>query len=171
MTTSPELERALLAEVASKADLVWVQVADQPARGMWHVWHGGAVLLVTGGIEQPDPGLVDGESAILILRSKDKQTRALRTASRVVQIQPSSPEWAAAAAALHPQRLNPPDGEGQPDRWRTESVIWQLTPTDDFDETPGAMSSESHRAEPMVTPATTSAHRPFHAGRATKRRR
>lgn len=171
MTDAAGLQRAILAEVASKADLVWVEVPGRPARGMWHVWHDDAVLLVTGGLEQPDPGLSEAGAVELILRSKDTFTRVLRATATVAELSPTSTDWEEAAKALHPKRLNPVDGEDQPLRWRTESTIWRLTPTDEYLETPSAMSADSHRAEPVDSPATTSRHQPFHAGKATRRRR
>lgn len=171
MSTGTGLDRALLAEVCTKADLVWVQVDGQAARGMWHVWDAGAVTLVTGGLEQPNPGLLDGESVLLIVRSKDKATRVLTVAATARLLDSSSDAWDQAVGALHPKRLNPPDGEAQPSRWRSDSDVWRLEPKGEALEGPGNMSTESGRAAPQPTVATTSMRRPFHAGRATKRRR
>jgi len=168
---SPGVDGALLAEVANKADLVWVEIPGQPARAMWHVWHDGAITLVTGGLEQPDPGFAEGEAVLLILRSKDKATRVLTVRAAASKVLPTSPEWAEAAQALHPQRLNQSDGEAQPERWRTESTLWTLRALGEVVEGPGRMSDESHRAEPIPSDATTSMRHPFHAGKATKRRR
>ena len=160
-----------IAELAGKSDLVWVQVGDEQARPVWSVWHDEAVAIVTGGLEQPDPGLTDGGTATLILRSKENRARQLATTSNVLQLTPGSDEWVAAAKALHPKRLNAPDGEEQPERWARESVIWLLRPNGEPAEGPGRQSDASHRAEPMATDATTLTRRPFHAGRATKKRR
>jgi hypothetical protein len=171
MCAERALDQALLAEVAAKADLIWVQVESQPPRGMWHVWHDGAVTVVTDGLEQPDPGFVDGGTATLILRSKDKQTRVLTIRATVRKLVPSSAEWDEAAKALHPKRLNPVDGEAQPERWRGSSTLWELRADGDADEGPGRMSDAPHRAEPVPTEGTTSMRRPFHAGKATKRRK
>ena len=166
-----EALQAFIAELASKSDLVWVEVGDLPARPVWSVWHDGAVTIVTGGLEQPDPGLTDGGTATLILRSKENRARQVATPSDVLLLSPGSDEWVAAAKALHPKRLNAPDGERQPERWARESAIWLLRPTGAPTESPGRHSDASHRAEPMATDATTLTRRPFHAGRATKKRR
>jgi hypothetical protein len=166
-----EMLRTFIAELAGKSDLVWVQVDDARARPVWSVWHDDAVAIVTGGLEQPDPGLTDGGTATLILRSKENRARQLATESDVLRLTPGSDEWVAAAKALHPKRLNAPDGEEQPERWERESSIWLLRPTGQPTESPGRQSDASHRAEPMVTEATTLTRRPFHAGRATKKRR
>ena len=165
------LTQALIAEIAAKADLVWVQVGDHPAQALWHIWHDGAVTVVTGGREQPDPGFVAGQTVQLILRSKDKLTRVLTISADVVRIEPDSAEWDDVSKALHPKRLNASDGEEQPRRWARESAIWQLRPTGLPSETPGAMNDASDRAVPRATPATTDDWRPFHAGKATRRRR
>jgi hypothetical protein len=165
------LDQALLAEVATKADLVWVAVPPQPAKALWHVWHDGAVAVVTGGREQPDPGLVDQGTVELILRSKDKITRVLTVPAIVHWLDPANEQWLAVAKALHPKRLNATHGEAQPTRWRTESSLWLLRPTGPSTEGPGRLSDESHRAVPLPTDATTDQQQPFHIGKATRKRR
>lgn len=162
---------ALIAELAAKSDLVWVTVAGQPPRPLWNVWHDDAIAVVTGGIEQHDPGLTHGGPAEVILRSKDNWARQVTVTTTVERLEPGKDAWDAAASALHPKRLNPPDGEAQPQRWARESTLWLLRPTAQVAEQPGAMSSDSHRAEPAATDATTLTRMPFHAGRATKKRR
>jgi hypothetical protein len=166
-----DLIEPLIAELAGKSDLVWVQVSGQPARPLWSVWHDDAIAVVTGGIEQPDPGLADGGTATVILRSKENRARQLSLTVTAQLASPASETWDAAVRALHPKRLNAPDGEEQPNRWARESQIWLLTPTGEVSERPGAQSDHSQRAEPMETPATTLTRKPFHAGRATKKRR
>jgi len=172
---SPALDAAqlpaLIAELANKSDVVWVTVPGQPAQALWNIWHDDAVTVVTGGLEQNDPGLRDGGTVEVTLRSKENRARGLVVTATIEQLVPKSEAWVAAASALHPKRLNPPDGEAQPDRWASESTIWLLRPTADVVEQPGAMSAVSHRAEVIETEATTLSRRPFHAGRATKRRR
>ncbi len=165
------LDQALLAEVASKADLVWVAVPTKPARALWHVWHDGAVAVVTGGREQSDPGLVDQQTVEVVLRSKDKFTRVLTVPATVQRLDPADEEWLAVAKALHPKRLNATDGEAQPERWRSESSLWLLRPIGTSTEGPGHLSDESHRAAPVPTDATTDRQRPFHLGNATRKRR
>jgi len=162
---------ALIAELANKSDLVWVEVPGRPAQALWNVWQDNAITIVTGGIEQNDPGLTDGATVEVILRSKENRARQAVVTASVEQLVPRSDAWTAAASALHPKRLNPPDGEAQPDRWAQESTLWLLRPTADVAERPGAMSDASHRAEVVETEATTLTRTPFHAGRATKKRR
>ncbi|HVQ88925.1 MAG TPA: hypothetical protein VMT88_12175 [Actinomycetes bacterium] len=167
----PELDAALFDEVVAKADLVWVVVAGHPARGLWHVWHDGAVAVVTDGREQPNPGLADGQLVDIIARSKATLNRVATAAATTELLDPHTDAWSAAAQALHPKRLNATDGEGQPERWKRESSIWLLRPTGTYSEGPGHSSDQSHRAEPLLTAATTDNQRPFHFGRATRKRR
>lgn len=168
---TPEFVRALTAELAKKSDLLWVSVDSEPAQAVWHVWHDDAVCLVAGGLEQRNPGLVDGGTAELVLRSRDNFSRMMRVSASVAELEPTSEAWEAAVAALHPKRLNPPDGEEQPNRWRRESHIWLLRPTGQVAEAPPDLSDDSHREVPRPTTATTRGRMPFHAGRATKKRR
>jgi len=162
---------ALIAELAAKSDLMWVTVPGQPPQPLWNVWHDDAIAVVTGGIEQHDPGLAHGGSVEVILRSRDNWARQVTVTAVVERLEPGTDAWAGAASALHPKRLNPPDGEAQPERWALESTLWLLRPTAEVAEQPGAMSDDSHRAEPVATEATTLTRMPFHAGRATKKRR
>lgn len=162
---------ALIADLAGKSDLVWVTVDGRPPQALWNIWHDDAIAVVTGGIEQRDPGLIDGATVEVILRSKENRARQAAVTATVESLQPGSEAWDSAASALHPKRLNPPDGEAQPQRWAKESALWLLRPTVDVTEQPGAMSDSSHRAEPVATDATTLTRRPFHAGKATKKRR
>ena len=161
----------LIADLAGKSDLVWVTVSGCPPQALWNIWHDDAIAVVTGGIEQRDPGLVNGAIVEVIMRSKENRARQASVMATVEGLAPGSEAWRSAAAALHPKRLNPPDGEAQPHRWAKESALWLLRPTAEVTEQPGAMSDSAHRAEPVPTDATTLARKPFHAGKATKKRR
>lgn len=163
--------RALIADLAGKSDLVWVTVSGRPPQALWNIWHDDAITVVTGGIEQRDPGLLEGATVEVTLRSKENRARQAAVLAIVESLTPGSTAWKSAAAALHPKRLNPPDGEAQPERWAKHSSLWLLRPTAEVTEQPGAMSDSAHRAEPVATEATTAARKPFHAGKATKKRR
>jgi len=127
---------ALIEEAAKKSGLVWLAPAGaaapaspaDPPQAMWHVWHDGAVTLVAGGAEQPLPAYAT----------------------------PGTPDWDAAAAALHAERLNLPEGDPYLDRWTTTSIILRLRPVDALippDGTSGA-------ARPVPTPAVTLGRQP-----------
>src|SRR5690348_3258766 len=108
--TSELLDRALTEEAAKKSGLIWVRGAGAPAaRALWHVWHEGAVCLVGDGPgEQPLPGLVDGSTAEVTVRSKDKGGRLVTFPATVSELPSGSEEWEAAVAELKGKRLNAP---------------------------------------------------------------
>lgn len=155
------LGTALIAEAAKKSALLWVTVAGQPPRPAWHVWHDGAAYVVTGGIEQPLPGLAETPCAVVTLRSKDTGSRVVEFPARVTPVAVDSPEWDAIVPELHAKRLNAPDGEAQPARWAKESTILRLSP----DGPPAEPAPTSYAAPPVDTPATTRTTVPFTLGR------
>ncbi|MEU1119342.1 MULTISPECIES: hypothetical protein [unclassified Streptomyces] len=147
MTADPLLERALVEEATKKSGLIWVQGENSPARALWHVWHEGAVYVVGDGPgEQPLPGLVDGGSAEVTVRSKDKGGRLVAWTARVSELAPGSQEWEAGVAELKPKRLNAVNL-----RWAEQCRVVRLTPRDVATSLP----SESLAAAPLPTGATT----------------
>jgi len=165
-------EQALLSDGGRKSEVAWVQltapqVGQQP---IWLIWQDDAMTVVTGGDEQPDPGFVDGGTSVVVIRSKDKEVRLMTIEVLVHELTVHSDDWQAAAEALHAKRLNSVDGEDTTTRWRTTSRLWRLTPTGKTSEMPGAMSSDSHRAAPVATSATTDSPPPLMVGRKVRRR-
>ncbi|MFJ2767772.1 hypothetical protein [Streptomyces sp. NPDC087300] len=152
MTADPLLGRALVEEATKKSGLIWVQGEDSPARALWHVWHEGAAHLVGDGPgEQPLPGLVDGGTAEVTVRSKDKGGRVVAWTGRVSELAPGSEPWDAAVAELKGKRLNASDAEGITVRWAEQCRVVRLTPLDGVAELP----EESLAAAPLPTVATT----------------
>ncbi|GHH81477.1 hypothetical protein GCM10018793_38930 [Streptomyces sulfonofaciens] len=149
--TSELLGRALVEEATKKSGLIWVQ-GTGPVRALWHVWHDGAAHLVGDGPgEQPLPGLADGGTARVTVRSKDKGGRLVVWTATVTELAPESPDWQAVAAELKGKRLNAPDGEAVTERWARECRVLRLDPqssTTDFAPASGA-------APPLPTAATT----------------
>jgi hypothetical protein len=127
--------------------------------------------VVGGGIEQPLPDLAGALEVVVTVTSKDKGDRLVSWVARPRRLEPDTPEWQSAAAVLHAKRLNPPDGERQPQRWAEESQIWRLEPTGTVVEQPGAMPDTSGAAEPRPTAATTRGPLPFVLGRRARRRK
>jgi hypothetical protein len=167
----PRDSAAFIAELAGKSDLVWVQADGEAARPLWSVWQVDCIAVVTDGAEQPNPGLADGLTVTVILRSKENRARQVSVRASVEQLLSGSEAWDESVRLLHPKRLNAPDGDQQPDRWARESTVWRLHPTGELSEQPGSYDDAPHRAEPLTSQATTLARMPFHAGRATKKRR
>ena len=131
MASSAELlDRALVEEATKKSGLIWVAGPGGPAaRPVARVARGRACLVGDGPGEQPLPGLTDGGSAEVTVRSKDKGGRLVSWAAKVVELAPGSEAWEAAVAELKGKRLNAPDGEAMTDRWSRECRVLRLEPT------------------------------------------
>jgi hypothetical protein len=115
----------LVEEGAKKSSVLWISLPSGP-RLAWHVWHDGAIYVVTGGGEQSLPGLVESTQVEIILRSKDNGAQLVRfPASAEVVDQATAAE---AVAALAKERLNATDAAGLPARWAEHSVVVRLTP-------------------------------------------
>ncbi len=155
-------DAALVEEGAKKSGLLWIALPGlaQP-RAAWHIWHDGAVYLVTGGEgEQPLPGLPEAEKVTVTLRSKDKGGRLTAFQARVALVEPGTDEWNSVIPALMKERLNAPTHEGQEERWATESYVVKLTP----DEPVAGRVDDYATVRPVPTPATTAPRGPFMVG-------
>jgi hypothetical protein len=158
----PDFDAALIEEAAKKSGLVWLSPAGLSAKAgaarpsgpqaVWHVWHDGAVTVVAGGAEQPLPlWAVPGRVVEIAMRSKDQGGRLISFLSQVELVVPGTPEWGAAAQALHAERLNLAEGDKYQQRWAAESAILRMRPLG------GAVAPDggSGAARPLPTPATT----------------
>jgi hypothetical protein len=118
----------LIEEATRRSGVVWVTPeGNERAHAVWHLWHDGAMYVVTGGLEQPLPPT---QRATVTVRSKDRQADRLVTwVADVAPVPPDSELWAEVVPLLHTKRLNAPDGEEQPQRWARESVVLRFTPT------------------------------------------
>ena len=169
----PDFDAALIEEAAKKSALVWLSPAGLSAKAdagrsagargtggtdaggpqaVWHVWHEGAVTIVAGGAEQPLPlWAVPGRVVEIAIRSKDQGGRLISFLSQVELVVPGTPEWGAAAEALHAERLNLAEGDKYQQRWAAESAILRMQPLG------GAVAPDggSGAARPLPTPATT----------------
>jgi len=172
VTTSapdPDLNRALIAELARKTGVCWVRY-DGGTHAVWHVWHDDALCLVSGGEEQPLPGLDDDARVEVVLRSKDNGGRLVTWVGTASVVPPGSELWEPVTAALVPDRLNAPDLATAAEGWARTSVVRRVVPTGELVESPGALSDEAHRATPLPTPATTRGALPRILHRRVKRR-
>ncbi|MFF0437593.1 hypothetical protein ACFYU9_35935 [Streptomyces sp. NPDC004327] len=143
---------ALVEEATKKSGLIWVRGEAPAARALWHVWHDGAALVVGDGPgEQPLPGLTDGGTAEVTVRSKDKGGRIVAWTAAVREIAAGTEEWDAAVAELKGKRLNAPDGEAVPARWARECRVVRLEPRSSTTDLPDG----SLAAAPLPSEATT----------------
>jgi hypothetical protein len=156
MDAMDPIDRALVEEAAKKSALIWVQGTEGAARALWHIWHEGAVCLVGDGPdEQPlkGLGLVDGGTATVTVRSKDKGGRLVGWPARVVELTPGGEAWTEAAGELKGKRLNAVDADGILERWSRECRVLRLEPVPAgplVDPEPGSLA-----AAPLPTPAVT----------------
>ena len=116
-----------MAAAAGKAGLVWVSAGGRPAQSLWHEWHDGAVAVVVGGREQPDP-VGDATVVRLLVPSKDTRAHLVETEAAVDQVRPDDERWAATTAVLTASRLNATDAPTQLDSWARESRVLRLVP-------------------------------------------
>ncbi|MFC7305011.1 hypothetical protein ACFQVC_12365 [Streptomyces monticola] len=145
------LDKALVEEATKKSGLIWV-AGTEPARALWHVWHDGAAHVIGDGPgEQPLPGLADGASAEVTVRSKDKGGRLVAWSAKTVELTPHSDGWEAAVAELKGKRLNAPDGKQMTERWARECRVLRLEPQSVSTVPPEG----SLAAAPLPTTATT----------------
>jgi hypothetical protein len=170
-TVDSGFEAALVEEAGRKSAVLWVAIpgTTQPV-GAWHVWVDGAAIVVHEGDEQKLPGLRSTGRAELVLRSKDKGTLLVRVPVRVVPLEPGTPAWDKAVAALHAARQSAPDGEAQPARWSASSLVTRLEPDGPASEAPGRYPDRDQRAVPVTSEATTLNLRPMVLGRKSTRR-
>lgn len=162
MSDSAQADAALLAQAAAKSGLVWLRPAGQTrAWPAWHVWHEGAVHVVSGPGEQQLPelhGAVD-----VLVRSKDTGARLITIPTAARTLDPDDEGWPAAAAALAASRLNSPTAPADlPDRWRAAAALTRLDATGEASEAPGRYADASGAAPPPPTAVTTSQWRPWH---------
>jgi hypothetical protein len=114
----------LIAEGAKKSGVLWLHL-DRP-RLAWHVWHAGAIYVVTGGPEQALPGLTGASRVGVTLPSKDNGGElVVFDASVEIVDQASESET---VAVLAKERLNSTEGAGLPGRWAADSAVVRLTP-------------------------------------------
>ncbi|MER5438855.1 hypothetical protein [Streptomyces sp. NPDC002790] len=153
MTTAELLDAALVEEATKKSGLIWVRGERGVERALWHVWHEGAACLVGDGPgEQPLPDLVDGGSALVTVRSKDKGGRLVGWRAKVVELAVGTEPYDAVVGELKGKRLNAPDSEAMPERWGRECRVLRLEPVGGPTE---PVPSGSLAAVPVGSPATT----------------
>lgn len=166
------MTEALVDEAMKKSGLVWIALPDgSRPRPAWHLWHGGAAYVLTGGAgEQPLPGLPEAERVTVITRSKDKGGRLVSWRAAVEEVPAGGPGWDEVVPLLFKARLN---AVPQPDerveegasyspvpRWARESYLMKLTPTGLYPETPGEYEPYS-AVRPVPNPAVNATRKPF----------
>lgn len=155
-TPEPEavLTTALTAELGKKAGVCWLRY-DGRDHAVWHVWLEEALYVLSGGEEQPLPGIEDLDRVEVVMRSKDSGGRLLRWVGEVSAVRPDDESWEPVTAALVGGRLNLPDLATAADGWAAGSRVTRVVPTGEVPEAPGRLPDDAHLATPRPTRATT----------------
>lgn len=139
-----------------KAGICWLQYdGSDRDRAVWQLWRDGAAHVVSGGLEQPLPGIESVQEATVITRAKDGHQRLLAWRAAVSQVVPTDPEHDDVLSALLADRLNLRDIAQARRDWAERCTVTRLTPTGWLDEAPGQMPDTDHAAAPLPTTATT----------------
>ncbi|MFY0409442.1 hypothetical protein [Solicola sp. PLA-1-18] len=161
------VEAALVAELARRSGLVWVTLGDPPRHhAVSHVWHDDAVWVVSGGGEQPLPGIDHVHDAVLTLRSRATRFTVARVRATVETVPADDARWDEAARVLLADRLNVA-GPDPLRRWATSATVSRLVPVEVL-EAPGRLGDGAQREEPVASPATTRTAGPWSLRRARK---
>ena len=158
---------ALVAEAMKKAAIIWVTTAaDQPPYPLWCMPSADALLVVTGGDEQPAPGLADSDTATVMARG-DHGGRIVSWPAGIQLIAVGSDDWDTVAPLLAAKRLN---ASGTTDAlvetWASGSTILRLTPIGDEIDAPTDLSGS---AVPRPTPAANRTPKPFRLHKVKRR--
>lgn len=145
---------ALIGELGKKTGVCWLRYDERP-RAAWHLWYDDALHLVTGGQEQPLPGLTDVDRVEVTMRSKENGGRLVTWVGRPSVVRPDDEAWDAVTDALVSDRLNLEDLSTAKAEWAARSVVVRIDPTGEVVEEPGALSDQDHAAPPVATEATT----------------
>lgn len=159
----------LVATACAKAALVWVSAAGRRPRPLWHVWHDGAVVVVVGGSEQPDPLGAQVTSVLVQVPSKDNRALLVSVLATVEAVRPGDERWEASVFSLAAHRLNVSTAVDQPAVWAQHSRVLRLVPTR-LVAAPGSQDEASGAVAVPASPATTVDWRPYHL-RGRRRRR
>ncbi|HEY1484535.1 MAG TPA: hypothetical protein VGF84_00445 [Micromonosporaceae bacterium] len=123
---------ALVAEAIKKASIIWVSTAtDQSPYPLWCLPSDGSLYVVTGGAEQPAPGLIEAHTATVAARG-DHGGRIATWRVTVDVVAPGDEEWSAIALPLAGKRLNSPESAAElVEVWATGSTVVRLSALDD----------------------------------------
>ncbi|MBC7632776.1 hypothetical protein [Aeromicrobium sp.] len=117
---------------------------------LWHEWVGDAVCLVTGGTEQPLPGITDQHVVTLMLRSKSTRALVAEAEALVEVVAPGSEHWDSVTTALRTGRLNLGDKDHAVERWSRECIVIRLVPTGQV-TVAGAIDSSIGHTAPLLS--------------------
>lgn len=160
---------ALVAELGKKTSVCWLHYSGS-THAVWHSWVDGALYVVSGGTEQPLPGIAEVDRVDVTMRSKENGGRLVTWVAEASAVLPEDELWGPVTTALVSARLNLPDLAAAAAGWAETSRVTRLVPTGEVREEPGSLSDDAHRAVPRPSPATTRGPLPRVLHRRVKRR-
>ena len=92
----------MLDNALRKAAAVWIRPDGHEPRLVWALWRDGALLVAVGGTEQQAPGLADGVTCTVTVRSPTTHSHLVDARATAHRTEPDGD----AAAALKAARLN-----------------------------------------------------------------
>ena len=147
-------QSALIAELAKKTGVCWLRY-DGRTHAAWHAWVSDALFVVSGGPEQPLPGIEQQGRVEVVMRSKENGGRLVTWVGAASVVRPGDELWEPVTAALVTGRLNLDDLAATPDVWAQQSTVTRIAPTGETVERPGSLPDDAQMAAPVPTPATT----------------
>lgn len=167
--TDQAVATALITELARKTGVSWLRYGEA-THAAWHLWFDDSLYVLSGGDEQPLPGIEHVERVQVTMRSKDNGGRLLTWMAVASAVLPEDELWGPVTALLAADRLNVPNLRDAPERWARTSRVTRLLPTGEMVEDPDRLDDGPHLAVPPVTGATTSGRLPRVLHRRVRRR-
>ena len=156
----------LVTEAMKKAAIAWLGLADLPPYPVWCLWVDGALFVVSGPGEQPEPGLAEA-TAVTVTARGDHGGQIIAWRAQAERVDPESETWAAVVPQLAGKRLNSASTGQLAQQWATQCVVTRLVP---LDEPPDARPEGSLAATPRPSPAVRVTRKPFRLHRVKKRK-
>jgi hypothetical protein len=145
--SSSEVRLALIGEAARKSRVCWLSYVydgDSHVRDrlVWHGWHDGALVVLsgpaggdaeraTGGGPAPEqvlPGIERAATVEVTLRSRDTGGRLVSWSATVEVVTPGTEAWEAHASVLLGVRLNLADPAAARRAWAERGTVVRLAP-------------------------------------------
>lgn len=154
VVTDMAFTRGLIAELGKKTAVSWVRYHGQ-AHAVWHLWREDALYVLSGGDEQPLPGIDDVDRVEVVMRSKENGGRLITWVGDASVVRPADDLWEPVTTALITGRLNLLDLKTAAAGWAERSVVTRIVPTGELVEAPDDLSDDAHLHVPQQTTATT----------------
>lgn len=118
-------------EALRRSSVVWVGLDGAAPRAVRHLWHDGALHVVSGAGGQVLAGAATATRADVVVRAAGSLSGAVEeVACAVERVAPGTAEWDAVAPLLAAGRHNGPAPAELVERWARDAVLLRLRPAD-----------------------------------------